>query len=90
VELIIIFWLAGVRMCSLRCSVANVAFEFIVLKRCVETCFGFLNGLIGYDQHADWMMKPISNLDRAVSETLPILALISQVNLNFGCFCIIV
>ena len=53
-----------------------------MVKHNVDTCFESLNGLlhelIGYDQHADWMMKPMSSLDWALSEALPILALISQ------------
>ena len=53
-----------------------------MLERCANTCFESLNGLlhklVGYDEHADWMMKLISYLDWILSKTLPILALISQ------------
>lgn len=41
-------------------------------KHCVDTCFESLNWLlhklVSYDQHANWMMKPIIRLDRAMSE----------------------
>lgn len=64
----IYLFLVGVHICILRCSAVGVAFSLSCRHGVRTLVLNLLMGcyeLVGYDQHVDWMMKLINNLDRA-------------------------